>query len=199
MCSVRPGAPRRVKHAWPSSLVTPSCPTASRGVHPHPVDSLEPVSELFTGSWIDEAGSTPGVDLGTWIGEPEEDRAWELLGDARRWLAERGGDSPERARSLRGPVRGRGQRWVLVVWHAGTSPIDGMEPAVTAISFTGRSAGVPCRIDATSGEVAPPRGEWVTAHDICPLTAPGSTAPSPRRAAAWPRRRTWSPTAAPRG
>lgn len=39
--------------------------------------------ELFTGSWIDEAGSLPGVDLGTWIGEAEENRAWELLGRVR--------------------------------------------------------------------------------------------------------------------
>lgn len=48
---------------------------------PHPPE-VE-VHDLFTGSWIDEFRSRPGVDLGTWIGEPAENRAWELLGDAR--------------------------------------------------------------------------------------------------------------------
>ena len=43
--------------------------------------------ELFTGSWIDEQGSAPGVDLGTWIGEAEENRAWDLLGKVRDALA----------------------------------------------------------------------------------------------------------------
>jgi hypothetical protein len=46
------------------------------------------VYELFTGSWIDEMGSAPGVDLGTWIGETEENRAWDLLGRVRDSLAE---------------------------------------------------------------------------------------------------------------
>jgi hypothetical protein len=41
------------------------------------------VYDVFTGSWIDENGSLPGVDLGTWIGEAEENRAWELLGRTR--------------------------------------------------------------------------------------------------------------------
>lgn len=44
------------------------------------------VHHLFTGSWIDELGSAPGVDLGTWIGEQEENRAWELLGQVRDTL-----------------------------------------------------------------------------------------------------------------
>ncbi|HWA70726.1 MAG TPA: glycoside hydrolase family 57 protein [Polyangiaceae bacterium] len=46
------------------------------------------VYDLFTGSWIDEWGSAPGVDLGTWIGEPEENRAWELLGAVRDVLSQ---------------------------------------------------------------------------------------------------------------
>ncbi|MDF1521888.1 MAG: glycoside hydrolase family 57 protein [Trueperaceae bacterium] len=52
----------------------------------HPSDVQARVHDLFTGSWIDEPGSAPGVDLGTWIGENEENRAWRLLGDARRAL-----------------------------------------------------------------------------------------------------------------
>lgn len=50
---------------------------------------LPKVYDLFTGSWIDEMGSAPGVDLGTWIGEDEENRAWDLLGDARDFLVGR--------------------------------------------------------------------------------------------------------------
>lgn len=55
---------------------------SSRSVPSHPPERH--VYELHTGSWIDEPGSEPGVDLGTWIGEPEENRAWEMLGRARR-------------------------------------------------------------------------------------------------------------------
>jgi alpha-amylase/alpha-mannosidase (GH57 family) len=59
-----------------------------RAVANHPLAEQARVYELFTGSWIDEAGSAPGVDLGTWIGEPEENAGWALLGDARRDLAD---------------------------------------------------------------------------------------------------------------
>jgi alpha-amylase/alpha-mannosidase (GH57 family) len=71
-------------------MVTPTAfleGDGSRGVEAHPLPSLARVYELFAGSWIDEAGSSPGVDLGTWIGEPEENRAWTLLGEARRDLS----------------------------------------------------------------------------------------------------------------
>ena len=62
----------------------------ARSVSPHPPESQAKVYELFTGSWIDEMGSAPGVDLGTWIGEGEENRAWELLGTVRDELDQRG-------------------------------------------------------------------------------------------------------------
>ena len=51
---------------------------------------------MFTGSWIDENGSAPGVDLGTWIGEEEENLGWELLGQARDAL-DRAGATPQTA------------------------------------------------------------------------------------------------------
>lgn len=54
-----------------------------RAIAPHPVDQLARVYDLATGSWIDEPGSAAGVDLGTWIGEPEENAAWNLLGMTR--------------------------------------------------------------------------------------------------------------------
>ncbi len=53
-----------------------------RDVAPHPPLTLDRLRPLACASWIDEAGSLPGNDLGTWVGEPEENRAWELLGEA---------------------------------------------------------------------------------------------------------------------
>ena len=61
-----------------------------RGIAPHSLRMQAKVYDLFTGSWIDENGSAPGVDLGTWIGEEEENRGWELLGGARDFLTETG-------------------------------------------------------------------------------------------------------------
>lgn len=55
----------------------------SRGIAAHPSGTLPRVHDLATGSWIDEPGSSSGVDLGTWIGEAEENLAWNLLGEAR--------------------------------------------------------------------------------------------------------------------
>lgn len=54
-----------------------------REVAPHPPRSLDALADVAYASWIDEAGSEPGNDLGTWVGEPEENLAWELLGAAR--------------------------------------------------------------------------------------------------------------------
>lgn len=62
----------------------------ARNLAAHGAGDQSRIDNLFTGSWIDEAGSNPGVDLGTWIGESEENIAWELLGDARRFLDEQG-------------------------------------------------------------------------------------------------------------
>ena len=56
---------------------------SARGVEAHPHEALAVVHDLATGSWIDEPGSAPGVDLGTWIGESEENAAWNLLGATR--------------------------------------------------------------------------------------------------------------------
>ena len=59
-----------------------------RSINPHPLVTQTKVYDLFTGSWIDENGSAPGVDLGTWIGEDEENRGWELLGQAREFISQ---------------------------------------------------------------------------------------------------------------
>ncbi len=58
----------------------------ARRVSAHPLAALPRVYDLFQASWIDENGSRPGNDLGTWIGEPEENQAWDLLRETRDWL-----------------------------------------------------------------------------------------------------------------
>ena len=75
----------------------------ARRLPPHPTVEQTRVYELSTGSWIDEAGSASGVDLGTWVGEPEENQAWTLLGLVRSMLEQAGrtpASSPEAFRAL---------------------------------------------------------------------------------------------------
>lgn len=54
-----------------------------RRVPSHPIEALPKVSDLAEASWIDENGSAPGNDLGTWIGEAEENQGWDLLRETR--------------------------------------------------------------------------------------------------------------------
>lgn len=56
-----------------------------RGLRAHP--PRHTLHSLFTGSWADESGSRAGVELGTWIGEPAENQAWEMLGEVRALVA----------------------------------------------------------------------------------------------------------------
>jgi alpha-amylase/alpha-mannosidase (GH57 family) len=44
----------------------------SRSIPPHPLFTLNKIEELWPGSWIN-------ANFDTWIGEPEENRAWEYL------------------------------------------------------------------------------------------------------------------------
>lgn len=67
----------------------------ARRVSAHPLTALPRVYDLFQASWIDENGSRPGNDLGTWIGEPEENQAWDLLRETRD-LLDRVKTTPER-------------------------------------------------------------------------------------------------------
>lgn len=84
---------------------------SERGVPYHALSEQTQVHDLYTGSWIDEAGSAPGVDLGTWVGEPEENVAWELLGEARDFLT-RVGATPETApRSFEALYIAEGSDW----------------------------------------------------------------------------------------
>ncbi|HET8624263.1 MAG TPA: glycoside hydrolase family 57 protein [Gemmatimonadales bacterium] len=83
----------------------------ARGVSRHGQEELAQVHNLFTGSWIDERGSAPGVDLGTWIGEPEENEAWALLGIARAHLRNRGVTRSEAGRAYQAADAAEGSDW----------------------------------------------------------------------------------------
>ncbi|MCC6477299.1 hypothetical protein IT157_09625 [bacterium] len=50
-----------------------------RGVPPHPIKDLTEITELWPGSWIN-------ANYDTWIGESEENKAWEYLLQTRRDL-----------------------------------------------------------------------------------------------------------------
>ncbi len=101
-----------------------------RGLGGHPLGELQQVHELFTGSWADESGSAPGVDLGTWIGEEEENRAWELLGDLRLALAD-AGLSPESAPlAFESLYAAEGSDWF---WWYGTDQDSGHDDEFDAL------------------------------------------------------------------
>jgi alpha-amylase/alpha-mannosidase (GH57 family) len=85
--------------------VTPSEFLAAHGIH-----EQTKVYELFTGSWIDRWGSRPGVDLDTWIGEPEKNEAWELLAAVRRDIA-RASDNSNQIAALRSLYTAEGSDW----------------------------------------------------------------------------------------
>lgn len=92
-----------------------------RGVRPHTLESQAKVFDLFNGSWIDELGSAPGVDLGTWIGETEENRAWELLGAVRDEIDGQS-DSPAALNAL---YAAEGSDWF---WWLGDDQDSGNDP-----------------------------------------------------------------------
>ncbi len=97
-----------------------------RGVRSHPVASLERVFDLFPGSWIDEAESAPGVDVGTWIGEPEENAAWELLASVRNDLAVAGLLPAAAPEVFRGLFAAEGSDWF---WWYGTDQASAADAA----------------------------------------------------------------------
>lgn len=82
-----------------------------RGIEPHPMQQLARAYDLATGSWIDEPASAPGVDLGTWIGEPEENAAWNLLGGARSAYATANADASLVQRARESLFAAEGSDW----------------------------------------------------------------------------------------
>ncbi len=59
-----------------------------RGIPAHPIEELTEITELWPGSWIN-------ANYDTWIGEPEENAAWEYLLKARRALENSGLKQPD--------------------------------------------------------------------------------------------------------
>lgn len=97
-----------------------------RGVAAHfPMETLDP---LFSGSWIDEPRSAPGVDFGTWIGEPSENQAWELLKRARQAFA----DAPSELQhvALRSLLAAEGSDWF---WWLGNDQDSGRDDVFDAL------------------------------------------------------------------
>ena len=94
------------------------------GVAPHPLGEQERVHDLFTGSWIDEPGSRPGVDLGTWIGESEENLAWFMLLCVRLDLAARGVTPESAPAAFRALYAAEGSDWF---WWLGDDQNSGSD------------------------------------------------------------------------
>jgi len=93
-----------------------------RGIVPHPLSELARAYDLFTGSWIDENGSAPGADLGTWIGEAEENRAWELLGQTRDALTHSGATPENTVAAFEAMYLAEGTDWF---WWLGADQDSG--------------------------------------------------------------------------
>ncbi|HEU4628857.1 MAG TPA: glycoside hydrolase family 57 protein [Gemmatimonadaceae bacterium] len=101
-----------------------------RGLAAHPSSTQPDVHPLFTGSWVDEPGSAPGVDLGTWIGEPEENEAWALLGQARDRLASSGATPESAPEAYRAIYAAEGSDWF---WWLGTDQESGRDRRLDAL------------------------------------------------------------------
>jgi alpha-amylase/alpha-mannosidase (GH57 family) len=95
-----------------------------RGVPAHPPVDLELLQPLATGSWIDEAGSQPGVDLGTWIGEPEENAAWALLARAREEIPVAAEEAAPGESAIRALYAAEGSDWF---WWLGRDQDSGRD------------------------------------------------------------------------
>jgi alpha-amylase/alpha-mannosidase (GH57 family) len=103
---------------------------AASGRAPHPVSHQERVYELFTGSWIDSAGSAEGVDLGTWLGHDEENRAWDLLGAARDALVAAGHSPVSNPDAFESLAAAEGSDWF---WWFGEDQGHDWDPEIDAL------------------------------------------------------------------
>jgi len=139
----------------------------ARGIAPHPLPELARVHDLFTGSWIDELGSAPGVDLGTWIGEREENRAWELLGEARDLLASSGARAEARPAAYQALYAAEGSDWF---WWLGDDQSSGSDAAFEKL-FRAHLARIYAEIGVDAPEelgvsIIPSRVIWTFSHQI---------------------------------
>jgi alpha-amylase/alpha-mannosidase (GH57 family) len=84
--------------------------------------AVKPLDSLWSGSWVD-------ADFSTWIGEPAQTRAWELLAGARRALEAAGGGQryPE---AFRQALIAEGSDWF---WWFGSRHHSGIDSAWDAL------------------------------------------------------------------
>ncbi len=82
-----------------------------RGVAAHPTAKLDAIRPLFCASWIDEMGSADGNDLNIWVGSPQENRAWGLLGRVRAHLDEVGATPETHPAAFEAVYRAEGSDW----------------------------------------------------------------------------------------
>ncbi|HXV67837.1 MAG TPA: hypothetical protein VD738_02850 [Nitrospira sp.] len=83
----------------------------ARHVPAHPLATLPKVYELCEASWIDENGSVRGNDLGTWIGEVEENRGWDYLREAREWVTRVKATPQKHPRAFQALYAAEGSDW----------------------------------------------------------------------------------------
>lgn len=138
-----------------------------RHVAAHPLDRQHQVHDLFTGSWADELASAPGVDLGTWIGEPEENRAWEQLDDARRAFADAGVDAQSHPDAFEALFAAEGSDWF---WWYGNDQDSGRDDEFDALfrahvraAYLLAGLSPPAALGASS---LPPRVIWSPTHKV---------------------------------
>lgn len=139
----------------------------TRGVAAHPVSALTRVHDLFTASWIDENGSAPGVDLGTWIGEAEENKAWELLGSARELVARSGARSETHPTVYQALHAAEGSDWF---WWLGSDQSSGYDEAFEAL-FRVHLARIYTElgVDPPAGltvSIIPSKVVWTISHQV---------------------------------
>lgn len=133
----------------------------SRRVPPHPPSSQTRVYNLFTGSWADEFDSAPGVDLGTWIGEPHENTAWQLLGTVRSALENAGHEARSVPAAFHALYAAEGSDWF---WWFGSDHQSDADEGFDALFRTHlraacEMAGVKAPVDL-SRHIVPHRLTW---------------------------------------
>ena len=141
----------------------------ARGVRARPVAEQPVVHDLFTGSWIDEWGSAPGVDLGTWIGEAEENRAWALLGAVRDEVARSGATVDTAPAAFRALFAAEGSDWF---WWFGDDQESGNDAVFDDLFRT--------HLRSVYGALGLPAPAALEEHIVPRISVWSFTAPVPR-------------------
>lgn len=132
-----------------------------------PAEAQPRLHDLFTASWIDEPGSAPGVDLGTWIGEPAENAAWELLRAARDAIEASGATPESHPRAYAALYAAEGSDWF---WWLGDTQDSGHDGEFEALfrAHLARAyleAGLP-RPEALADRLVEPTTVWTFTRPV---------------------------------